>query len=56
MSTTVTPQYEPEVLKSRIARFREVDDSIVQQVRRVIVGQEETLEQVRIGLLWAATV
>jgi MoxR-like ATPase len=50
MSTTVTPQYEPEVLKSRIARFREVDDSIVQQVRRVIVGQEETLEQVRIGL------
>ena len=50
MSTTVTPQYEPDVLKSRIQRFREVDDSIVQQVRRVIVGQEETLEQVRIGL------
>jgi MoxR-like ATPase len=50
MSTTVTPQYEPDVLKSRIQRFREVDDQIVQQVRRVIVGQEETLEQVRIGL------
>ena len=50
MSTTVNPQMEPDVLRSRIARFREVDSQIVQQVRRVIVGQEETLEQVRIGL------
>ena len=41
---------EPEVLKSRVARFREVEQAIVQQVRRVIVGQEEVLEQVMIAL------
>src|SRR6476646_7426155 len=50
MSTTVTPQLEPEVLKSRIARFRQVNSEIVKQVRRVIVGQEEVLEQVMISL------
>ena len=49
MSTTVT-QLEPEVLKSRIERFRQVESQIVTQVRRVIVGQEEVLEQVMIGL------
>ena len=49
MSTTVT-QLEPEVLKSRIERFRQVDGEIVRQVRRVIVGQEEVLEQVMIAL------
>src|SRR5512141_564694 len=48
--TTVTPQIEPEVLKSRIERFRKVQADIVQQVRRVIVGQEEVLEQTMIGL------
>jgi MoxR-like ATPase len=50
MSTTVTPQLEPEVLRSRIERFRQVQQQIVTQVRRVIVGQEEVLEQVMIGL------
>src|SRR5919109_1288959 len=50
MSTTVTPQLEPEVLRSRIERFRQVQNEIVTQVRRVIVGQEEVLEQVLIGL------
>src|SRR6188474_2647683 len=50
MSTTVTPQLEPEILKSRIARFRQVQSEIVTQVRRVIVGQEEVLEQVMISL------
>src|SRR5271157_4964914 len=50
MSTLVTPQMEPDVLKSRIARFREVERQIVAQVRRVIVGQEEVLEQVMIAL------
>src|SRR6202451_3889836 len=50
MSTIVTPQLEPDSLKSRIARFREVDNEIVRQVHRVIVGQEEVIEQVRIGL------
>jgi MoxR-like ATPase len=49
MSTTVT-QLEPEVLKARIERFRQVQSEIVTQVRRVIVGQEEVLEQVMIAL------
>jgi len=50
MSTTVTTQLEPEVLKARIDRFRQVQKEIVTQVRRVIVGQEEVLEQVMIAL------
>jgi len=50
MSTTVTQQLEPEILKSRIARFRQVQTDVVTQVRRVIVGQEEVLEQVMIAL------
>jgi MoxR-like ATPase len=50
MSTTVTQQIEPEVLRARIERFRQVETEIVQQVRRVIVGQEEVLEQVMIAL------
>jgi MoxR-like ATPase len=33
-----------------VARFREVQAEIVRQVRRVIVGQEEVLEQVMIGM------
>jgi MoxR-like ATPase len=48
--STVTQQLEPEVLKSRIERFRQVQSEIVTQVRRVIVGQEDVLEQVMIGL------
>jgi MoxR-like ATPase len=47
MSTTVM---EPDVLKSRVERFRQVQTGIVSQVRRVIVGQEEVIEQVMIGL------
>jgi MoxR-like ATPase len=50
MSTTVTPQLEPEVLKTRIERFRQVKSEMITQVRRVIVGQEEVLEQVMIAL------
>ena len=46
---TVT-QLEPEILKSRIERFRQVQSEIVTQVRRVIVGQEEVLDQVMIAL------
>jgi MoxR-like ATPase len=49
MSSTV-PQLEPEVLKNRIARFRQVQVEMVTQVRRVIVGQQEVLEQVMIAL------
>src|SRR5579871_667467 len=48
--STVTPQLEPEVLRSRIDRFRQVQGEIVRQVRRVIVGQEEVLDQVMISL------
>jgi MoxR-like ATPase len=48
MSTTVQ-ELEPD-LKSRVTRFRQVQSDIVAQVRRVIVGQEEVLEQVMIGL------
>src|ERR1700742_1710492 len=50
MSTTATTQMDPEVLRTRIERFREVEGAIVRQVRRVIVGQEEVLEQVMIAL------
>jgi MoxR-like ATPase len=50
MSTIVKPQIEPDVLRSRIERFRQVQSEIVTQVRRVIVGQEAVLEQVMIGL------
>ena len=37
-------------LKQRILRFQQVQSEIVKQVRRVIVGQEEVLEQVMIAL------
>src|SRR5438309_9705784 len=47
--STVT-QLEPEVLKQRIVRFQQVEADIVRQVRRVIVGQDEVLEQVLISL------
>jgi MoxR-like ATPase len=50
MSPLAPTQTEAEQLKQRIARFREVQTSIVKQVRRVIVGQEEVLEQVMIAL------
>ena len=50
MSTNVTQQLEPEVLQARIERFRQVQSGIVSQVRRVIVGQQEVLEQVMIAL------
>ncbi|MFN3323223.1 MAG: AAA family ATPase [Bryobacteraceae bacterium] len=50
MSTTVATQMDSAELKAKIARFQEVQEAIVQQVRRVIVGQEEVLEQVMIAL------
>jgi MoxR-like ATPase len=37
-------------LKARIARFRQVQADIVTEVHRVIVGQQEVLEQVMIAL------
>src|ERR1043166_4291319 len=50
MSPLAPTQTEAEMLKQRIGRFREVEQAIIQQVRRVIVGQEEVLEQVMIAL------
>jgi MoxR-like ATPase len=50
MSTSGLSQLQSEDLKARITRFRAVDAEIVRQVRRVIVGQEEVLEQIMIGL------
>src|SRR5258708_31012221 len=47
--STVT-QLEPEILRSRIERFRQVQSEIVTQVRRVILGQEEVLDQDMIAL------
>jgi MoxR-like ATPase len=50
MTPLAPTQTESEQLRQRIGRFREVEQSIVKQVRRVIVGQEEVLEQVMIAL------
>ena len=48
--SSASTQLEPEVLKARVTRFREVETEITRQVRRVIIGQEEVLEQVMISL------
>src|SRR5258708_13150942 len=37
-------------LKKRIERFQKVRDAILAQVRQVIVGQEEVLDQILISL------
>ena len=50
MSTLTPPSIDAEDLRARVARFQEVREKIVTQVRRVIVGQEEVIEQVLISL------
>jgi len=50
MTIPSTLTLESAELKSRIDRFQAVYHDIVAQVRRVIVGQSEVLEQVLIGL------
>jgi MoxR-like ATPase len=50
MSVTPAPQLDAVELKSRIGRFQQAYSEIVAQVRRVIVGQEEVLDQVLIAL------
>lgn len=50
MSVTTAPQLDATELKSRIGRFQQAYTEIVTQVRRVIVGQEEVLDQVLIAL------
>lgn len=50
MSTLTPPSIDAEDLRARVARFQEVREKILTQVRRVIVGQEEVIEQVLISL------
>ena len=50
MSTSAITSIDAAELRSRITRFQQVHDEIVRQVRRVIVGQEEVLDQVLISL------
>src|SRR5215468_10293525 len=50
MSVTAAPQLDAAELKTLISRFQQTHSDVVAQVRRVIVGQEEVLEQVLIAL------
>jgi MoxR-like ATPase len=50
MGTITDVQPDLAQLKSRIERFQAVRDNILSQVREVIVGQEEVLDQILIGL------
>src|SRR5450432_3826158 len=47
---TTIPSLDAVELKSRVERFQKAHADIVAQVRRVIVGQEEVIEQVLISL------
>jgi MoxR-like ATPase len=50
MSTLSTPLAGSAELKERIDRFQEVRNSIVREVHKAIIGQEEVIEQVLISL------
>jgi len=50
MSSVAEVTLDSIELKARIERFQEARDQILQQVRKVIVGQEEVLEQILISL------
>src|SRR4030088_1491054 len=50
MSTQTLAIADSAELKERIDRFQEAHRSIVREVRKVIVGQEEVVEQVLISL------
>src|SRR5882762_6502791 len=50
MSITPTTQLDSTELQQRITRFQKVQEDILVQVRKIIVGQEEVLEQVLIAL------
>jgi MoxR-like ATPase len=50
MGTITDVQLDLAQLRSRIERFQSVRDNILTQVREVIVGQEEVLDQILIGL------
>jgi MoxR-like ATPase len=46
----VTQQLDAVELRGRIERFQQVQDEIIREVRKVIVGQDEVLDQVLIAL------
>jgi MoxR-like ATPase len=48
--STAIASIDSAELRTRILRFQQVQDEIVRQVRKVIVGQDEVLEQVLIAL------
>lgn len=50
MTNPSVPTIDSSELRHRINRFQQVESDILEQVRRVIVGQEEVLEQVLISL------
>src|SRR5947199_4663000 len=50
MSTLITPATDSSELKGRIKRFQEVQAAIRSEVRKVIVGQDEVIENVLISL------
>jgi MoxR-like ATPase len=50
LATSTIPSIDSAELKHRLARFQDVKEGIVRQVRKVIVGQDEVLEQVMIAL------
>src|SRR5580693_7261748 len=50
MSTTVASELSPGDLQERVERFHVVRDRILGQVRKVIVGQDEVLDQILIAL------
>jgi MoxR-like ATPase len=47
---SVITSLDSSELKQRIVRFQQAESQIVEQVRRIIVGQDEVLEQVLIAL------
>src|SRR5579859_211744 len=50
MSTTTVSTLDSTELKERIERFQKAQEAIIGQVRRVIVGQEEVIDQVLVAL------
>src|SRR6202041_1601714 len=50
MSSTTVTSLDTVELKGRIDQFQKVRDDLITQVRKVIVGQDEVIEQVMIAL------
>src|SRR5215469_13884456 len=50
MNTATVSELNPTDLQARVERFHAVRDRILEQVRKVIVGQDEVLDQILIAL------